>query len=68
MVNFIWFIIIAYEVLSDDKKRQIYDKYGEEGLKQQSQGGFHNPFDIFASFFGGNHFGEKKCIFIYFIS
>ncbi|CAB5396469.1 unnamed protein product [Rhizophagus irregularis] len=50
----------AYEVLSDDKKRQIYDKYGEEGLKQQSQGGFHNPFDIFASFFGGNHFGHQS--------
>ncbi|GBB92234.1 hypothetical protein RclHR1_01990006 [Rhizophagus clarus] len=50
----------AYEVLSDDEKRQIYDKYGEEGLKQQSQGGFHNPFDIFASFFGGTHFGHQS--------
>ncbi|RIA89230.1 hypothetical protein C1645_772896 [Glomus cerebriforme] len=52
----------AYEVLSDDEKRQIYDKYGEEGLKQQNQGGggFHNPFDIFASFFGGGHFGHQS--------
>ncbi|CAG8612000.1 7087_t:CDS:2 [Funneliformis mosseae] len=53
----------AYEVLSDDEKRDIYDRYGEEGLKQRSQGGggFHNPFDIFASFFGGTgHFGHHQ--------
>eukprot|EP01027_Heterolobosea_sp_BB2_P013230 GEZU01019091.1.p1 GENE.GEZU01019091.1~~GEZU01019091.1.p1 ORF type:complete len:282 (+),score=93.20 GEZU01019091.1:153-998(+) len=42
----------AYEVLSDPEKRQIYDKYGEEGL----QGGgmnFHSAEDIFSQFFGG---------------
>jgi DnaJ-class molecular chaperone len=27
----------AYEVLSDHSKRQIYDRYGEEGLHQESQ-------------------------------
>lgn len=41
---------VAYEVLTDEKKRQIYDQYGEEGLKQMgnSGGGHHNPNDIFA--------------------
>jgi len=48
----------AYEVLSDDQKRQIYDRYGEAGLKGAGAGGagygdFSNPFDIFESFFGG---------------
>jgi DnaJ family protein B protein 11 len=50
----------AYEVLSDPKQRQIYDKYGEEGLKKNnagaghSQGGFG---DIFGDLFGGGfHF------------
>ncbi|KAF9939414.1 DnaJ- protein scj1 [Mortierella alpina] len=50
-------VAAAYEVLSDSEKRSIYDRYGEEGLKQQQgQGqGFHDPFDIFAQFFGGGH-------------
>lgn len=44
----------AYEVLSDDEKRRIYDQYGEEGLKEGGRQKFHNPFDIFSQFgFGG---------------
>lgn len=53
----------AYEVLSDQKKRSIYDTYGEEGLKggipgqQGGMGGytytFHgDPRATFAQFFG----------------
>lgn len=30
---------IAYEVLSDGDKRSIYDRYGEEGLKQHAASG-----------------------------
>jgi len=46
----------AYEILSDDKKRQMYDKYGKDAMKE---GGFsaHSAEDIFASFFGGGGFG-----------
>jgi molecular chaperone DnaJ len=52
------------QVLSDDQKRGIYDRYGEAGLKG-GMGGFggggmggpgvefSNPFDLFESFFGG---------------
>ncbi|KAJ3062147.1 DnaJ- protein scj1 [Podochytrium sp. JEL0797] len=48
----------AYEVLSDDEKRRIYDQYGEEGLSGNNQQ-FHNPFDIFSQFgFGGG--GQRQ--------
>ncbi|CAO1633352.1 unnamed protein product [Sympodiomycopsis kandeliae] len=51
----------AYQVLSDDELRKIYDRYGQEGVKRHQQqkngpgggGGGHDPFDIFRNFFGG---------------
>jgi molecular chaperone DnaJ len=46
----------AYEVLSDDEKRALYDRYGKEGLKQSGYQGFSGAediMDIFEDLFGG---------------
>lgn len=51
-------ISAAYEVLSDDKKRALYDQYGEAGVKSAVGGSAgpytSNPFDLFEAFFGAN--------------
>ena len=46
----------AYDILSDDEKRQLYDRLGEEGLKERAGGGGGggmDPFDLFSMFGGG---------------
>lgn len=57
----------AYETLSDDDKRALYDRYGEDGLQNagySTQGpfdfGFGNLNDIFESFFGGSFSGASS--------
>ncbi|KAG6748413.1 hypothetical protein POTOM_048334 [Populus tomentosa] len=58
----------AYEVLSDSEKRNIYNRYGEEGLKQhmasggRGGGGGMNFQDIFSQFFGGGSMEEEEKI------
>ena len=39
LVEWIEFVGLAYEVLTDKEKRSIYDRSGEEGLKQHAAGG-----------------------------
>ncbi len=46
----------AYEVLSDSQKKQIYDTYGHDGLKNSGYRGPGNSEDIFSSF--GDIFGD----------
>lgn len=65
-------LVAAYEVLSDEEKRPIYDKYGAEGLKRgaaSSSSGFGGDFDmnsfhdlseIFEHFFGGAMRGQAR--------
>ena len=60
----------AYSVLSDSEKRQQYDQFGMDALKEGG-GPSMNPEDLFSQFFGGSSpfgggspfgfsFGEKK--------
>nr|XP_033779943.1 dnaJ homolog subfamily A member 1-like [Geotrypetes seraphini]XP_033779944.1 dnaJ homolog subfamily A member 1-like [Geotrypetes seraphini] len=49
-------ILRAYEVLIDTKKRELYDRGGEQAVKGAGAGcrtGFRSPMDIFDLVFGG---------------
>lgn len=57
----------AYETLMDDDKRALYDRYGEDGLKNAGfdsggpfAGGFGDLNDIFNSFFGNFGFSQRQ--------
>eukprot|EP00798_Chlamydomonas_sp_ICE-L_P030395 gene30395-35402_t len=66
-------VATAYETLSDAEKRELYDRYGEDGLKEggpgggRGGGGFHgggggggDPFNMFNSFFNGGGGGGQQ--------
>ncbi len=46
----------AYEVLSNEKKRSLYDRFGHEGLSGRGHSGFQGVDDIFSNF--GDIFGD----------
>jgi molecular chaperone DnaJ len=47
----------AYDILSDDQKRQMYDRFGHEGLRGAGMGGgYQSTEDVFSHF--GDIFGE----------
>ncbi len=59
-LRFIFQLAEAYDILSDPKKKSIYDQFGKEGLKggfpEGGGAGFStagiDPFDIFRQMFG----------------
>ena len=57
----------AYEVLSDEEKKQRYDQFGHAGVDPNSGAGGYGDFggfggfdDIFSSFFGGGFGGQSR--------
>ena len=53
-------ISFAYEVLSDSQKRQTYDRFGLEGLKEGGGGGGHGMGGLFEELFGGMFGGGRE--------
>lgn len=49
-------VALAYEVLSDPKKRKVYDQNGEDALTICGR----DPMDLFKSTFEGHPFGCKS--------
>ena len=50
----------AYEILSDENKRNVYDQYGEEGLKEGAGGGESDIFDLLMNRGRGGQTQKRK--------
>jgi DnaJ family protein A protein 2 len=53
-------ISAAYEILSDQKKRELYDKSGLEGVENEGGVGAAGGEDLFSMFFGGGAGGRRS--------
>ena len=49
VLNLCNILFFSLKVLADDEKRKIYDKHGEDGLKNMHHGG-GDPFDPFSRY------------------
>lgn len=55
-------ISAAYDILSDEQKKQKYDQFGMDGLNAEpsfNMGNMGNPFDMFGNIFN-QHMGQKQ--------
>ena len=52
----------AYDILKDKNKKDLYDKYGEEGLQQGGGGHGVDPFEMFFNMnsFGGHNMNNMR--------
>uniref|UniRef100_R4FNQ3 Putative dnaj c chaperone protein n=1 Tax=Rhodnius prolixus TaxID=13249 RepID=R4FNQ3_RHOPR len=53
-------ISFAYEVLSDERKRDMYNRYGLEGMQNGMQDGGMSHEDLFSQLFGGMFGGGRR--------
>lgn len=49
----------AHEILNDSEKRQLYDKFGKQGLQDMGGHPGMNPFDFMSQMFGGMGMGGR---------
>ena len=54
-------LVAAYDVLSDENKKSLYDRYGEDGLKRGTGGSYGQDFDL-------SGFSDLSEIFEFFFS